>query len=78
MTLKVVIKNEGNNAGDVVCVFGLKEINKNGDYVSSRSADISENRLDTSILRCGQEITIQVPTDHFAKEKSISFKGKHG
>ena len=69
MTLSLIIKNDGNQPGDVAVFKGIRT--RDG-HVS-----LTGNPDDLTHLALGEEITVYPPCGHFDEFLHLSVKGKH-
>lgn len=86
MTLKVEIKNDGNQPHDTLVVRGAKFASRkaeDGHPVLIKDRDgryalnVTEDSNDHATLGKGQAATFIPPTDHFHDFVVVQFKGKH-
>ena len=68
MTLVVKIKNDGNQHGDVVTIYGMKSDGSNIRF--------TDNHIDCVVLRQGEEISCYPPSGHFDDPVTLGIKGK--
>lgn len=69
MTLRVIIKNDGNNDGDTLIIKGM--------ITKPHGCVCTGNPQDSVTVTKGKEITIFPPADHFDDYVALWFKGKH-
>ena len=86
MTLKVVIKNEGNQPGDLLMIRGAKVSvvkGKDGIYSAWKDSDgrswlqLTGNFDDKVTITQGQEYCFNPNCEYFADFQTIQLKGKH-
>ena len=70
MTLKLVIKNEGNQPEDAAIIKGVYDIGEG-------HVELTGDLEDQVCLMQGEEVAVVPPCGHFDDFKQISIKGKH-
>ena len=76
MTLRLVIKNDGNQPGDTAVFKGIKEYDSDPSS-ECRAGSVTGNANDVVHLVKGEEIIIYPPCDHFDDFEPVLVKGKH-
>ena len=79
MTMKLVLKNEGNVLGDGAEIRGLKSnVASGGDPEIPRYAELTGMDDDKVFLGKGESVEFLPPCGHYDERLSLSIKGNHG
>ena len=79
MTLKLIVKNDGNQPGDTAVLRGVRIHKREGETFidSTGRMGVALGVTETLALVQGEEVVVYPPCDHFDDFERLEIKGKH-